>query len=59
MNISAGHRPAGVVLADGAADLIRATRARAAAPGDFGPVDGVTLRVEHGPNHKGKRNQYW
>ena len=47
------------MLADGAADLIRAARARATAPGDFEPVDGIALRVEHGSNHEEQHNQYW
>jgi len=41
--IAAGHRPAGIMLSDGAADLIRAAGARAAAAGDFIPVNGVLL----------------
>ena len=38
-----GHRPARIVLADGAADGINAAGAGAAAPGDFVPVSRVGL----------------
>jgi len=44
---AASQRPAGIVLADGAADRIDAASAGAAATGDFIPVNGIALRVRH------------
>src|ERR1019366_5970857 len=46
--VAASHRPAGVVLADGAADRINAAHARAASVGDLMPVYRVALRVAEG-----------
>src|ERR1035437_585221 len=43
--IAAGHRAVGVVLADGAADLIRATCSCAPTTGDFIPVNRIALGV--------------
>ena len=40
--------PAGIVLADGAADRIDVTGTRPAAAGDFIPVDGLLLRPAEG-----------
>jgi hypothetical protein len=48
--IAAGHRAAGIRLADGAGDLIGRAGAGAAAAGDFKPVDAVCLREADGWN---------
>jgi len=53
-----GHRPAGVMLADGAADLISAAGARAAATGDFIPINRVGLGVQFGLRQQQASNNH-
>ena len=44
------HRAAGIGLADGAGDLVSRARARAAATGNFIPINGVSLGKGEGRN---------